>query len=108
MEVTLPFLIFHFEPHFGHRDAWVGEGELVKEVILHLCFAFTFMSCYYYVQAHFVMFSGLLGPLFYKAVILYSLLFQNLDPIFAIKLFVVLPNLWFEKLKFCPILLMLE
>ena len=80
MEVTLPSLIFHFEPHFGHRDAWVGEGELVKEVILHLCFAFTFMSCYYYVQAHFVMFSGLLGPLFIKAVILYSLLFQNLDP----------------------------
>ena len=61
MEVTLPYLIFHFEPHFEHRDAWVGEGELVKEVILHLCFAFTFMSCYYYVQAHFVMFSGLLG-----------------------------------------------
>ena len=66
MEVTLPYLIFHFEPHFGHRDAWVGEGELVKEVILHLCFAFTFMSCYFYVQAHFVMFSGLLGPLFIK------------------------------------------
>ena len=66
MEVTLPSLIFHSEPHFGHRDAWVGEGELVKEVILHLCFAFVFMLCYYFVQAHFVMFSGLLGPLSIK------------------------------------------
>ena len=60
MEVTLPSLIFHFEPHFGHRDAWVGGGELVKEV------DFAFMLCYYFVQAHFVMFNGLLGPLFIK------------------------------------------
>ena len=66
MEVTLPSLIFHSEPHFGHRDAWVGEGELAKEMILDLCFAFTFMLCYYFVQAHFVMFSGLLGPLSIK------------------------------------------
>ena len=34
--------------------------------ILHLCFAFVFMLCYYFVQAHFVMFSGLLGPLSIK------------------------------------------
>ena len=60
MEVTLPSLIFHSEPHFGHRDAWVGEGELVKEV------HFAFMLSYYFVQAHFVMFSGLLGPLSIK------------------------------------------
>ena len=32
-------------------------GELAKEV------AFVFMFCYYFVQAHFVMFSGLLGSL---------------------------------------------
>ena len=32
-------------------------GELVKEV------NFVFMFCYYFLQAHFVMFSGLLGPL---------------------------------------------
>ena len=32
-------------------------GELAKEV------DFVFMFCYYFVQAHFVMFSGLLGPL---------------------------------------------
>ena len=35
-------------------------GELVKEV------NFVFMFCYYFVQAHFVMFSGLLGPLSIK------------------------------------------
>ena len=35
-------------------------GELVKEV------DFVFMLCYYFVQAHFVMFSGLLGPLSIK------------------------------------------
>ena len=50
-------------------------GELAKEV------DFVFMFCYYFVQAHFVMFSVLLaGSPFYKAVILYNLLFQNLDP----------------------------
>ena len=76
-------------------------GELAKEV------NFVFMSCYYYVQAHFLMFSGLLGPLSIK-LLYYSLLFQNLDPFLQQKLFVVLPNLWFEKLKLCPILLMLD
>ena len=35
-------------------------GELAKEV------DFIFMFCYYFVQAHFVMFSGLLGPLSIK------------------------------------------
>ena len=54
------------------------------------------------------MFSGLLGPLSMKAVILYSLLFQNLGPFLQQKLFVVLPNLWFEKLKLSAILLMLD
>ena len=37
-----------------------GGGELPKEV------DFVCMFCYYFVQAHFVMFSGLLGPLFIK------------------------------------------
>ena len=65
MEVTVPSLIFYSEPHFGHRDAWVGGGgggggELAKEV------DFVFMFCYYFVQAHFVMFSSLLGPLSIK------------------------------------------
>ena len=35
-------------------------GELAKEV------DFVFMFCYYFVKAHFVMFSGLLGPLSIK------------------------------------------
>ena len=62
MEVTLPSLIFHSEPHFGHRDVWVGGGggELEKEVDC------VFMFCYYFVQSHFVMFSGLLDPLSIK------------------------------------------
>ena len=37
-----------------------SEGELAKEV------AFVFMFCYYFVQVHFVMFSGLLGSLSIK------------------------------------------
>ena len=53
------------------------------------------------------MFSGLLGPLSIKLLYL-QLTFSKFGPVFAIKLFVVLPNLWFEKLKFCPILLMLD
>ena len=47
-------------------------GELAKEV------AFTFMFCYYFVQACDV--QWLVGFPFYKAVIPYNLLFQNLDP----------------------------
>ena len=62
-------------------------GELSKEV------TFVFMFCYYFVQAHFVMFSGLLGSLFYKSVILNSLLFQNLDPLLQPKFLCVLPSL---------------
>ena len=81
MEVTLPSLIFHSEPHFGHRDAWVGGGggggggELVKEV------DFAFMLCFcIYALLLFCDVQWLAGSPFYKAVILYSLLFQNLDP----------------------------
>ena len=49
----------------------------------------------------------LAGSPFYKAVILYNLLFQIWTHL-VIKIFVVLPNLWFEKLKLCPILLILD
>ena len=56
-------------------------GELVKEV------AFVFMFCYYFVQTHFVMFSGLLGSLYIKV-----LLFQNLDPLLKPKFLCVLPS----------------
>ena len=58
-EVTLPSKNFQSEPHFGHRDVWVG-GELAKEV------TFVFILLYHFKQAHFVMFSGLLGPLSIK------------------------------------------
>ena len=108
MEVTLPSLIFHSEPHFGHRDVWVGGEELVKEV------DFSFMLCFFiytlllFCASPFCDVQWLAGSPFYKAVILYSLLFKNLDPFLQHKLFVVLPNLWFEKLKLCPILLMLD
>ena len=61
-------------------------GQLAKEM------AFVFMFCYYFVQAYFVMFSGLLGSLFYKGVILNSLLFQNLDPLLQQNFLCVLPS----------------
>ena len=76
-------------------------GELVKEV------DFAFMLCYYFVQAHFVMFSGLLGPLPIK-LLYFTAYFFKFGPVFVTYFFVVLPNLWFEKLKLCPILLMLD
>ena len=78
MEVALPYLIFHSEPHFGHRDAWVGGGggggELVKEV--DFCIYALLLFC----ASPFCDVQWLAGSPFYKAVILYSLLFQNLDP----------------------------
>ena len=61
-------------------------GELEKEV------AFVFMFCYYFVHAHFVMFSWLVGFPFHKGVILNSLLFQNLDPLLPSKFLCVLPS----------------
>ena len=45
-------------------------GELVKEV------DFAFMLCYYFVQAHFVMFSGLLGPLSIKLLYITAYFFK--------------------------------
>ena len=47
-----------------------GGGELAKEV------DFVFMSCYYYVQTHFVMFSGLLGPLSMKLLYITAYFFK--------------------------------
>ena len=49
-------------------------GELVKEV------AFVFMFCYYFEQAYFMMFSGLLGSLPIKLLYYTAYFFQNLDP----------------------------
>ena len=107
MEVTLPSLIFHSEPHFGHRDAWVGGGGGGGGRISKgsgLCIYALLVFC----ASPFCDVQWLAGSPFYKAVIYYSLLFQNLDPFLQQKLFVVLPNLWFEKLKLCPIILMLD
>ena len=47
---------FPFRAPFRTPRCLGWGGELVKEV------DFVFMFCYYFVQAHFVMFSGLLGP----------------------------------------------
>ena len=85
-----------------------GGGRISKRSgFLHLCFDFVFMLYYYFVQTHFVMFSGLLGPLSTK-LLYFTAYFFKIWTHLVIKIFVVLPNLWFEKLKFCPILLMLD
>ena len=78
MEVTLPSLIFHF----GHRDVWVGgrvskgSGFCIYALLVFCARPFCDVQC-------------LAGSPFYEAVILYSLLFQNLGPFLQ-------PNfLWF-------------
>ena len=76
-------------------------GELAKEV------AFVFVLLFF-CASPFCDVQWLVGLPFYKAVILNSLLFQNLDPLLQPKFLCVLPNLWFEKLKLCPIILMLD
>ena len=58
-------------------------GELAKEVV------FIFMFCYYFVQAHFVMFSGLLGPISIK-LLYHAAFFFKIWTHFAINFF-----LWF-------------
>ena len=55
-------------------------GELAKEV------AFVFMFCYYFVHAHFVMFSGLLGPLSIKLLYFTAYFFKS-GPILYSKFF---------------------
>ena len=60
-------------------------GELSKEV------AFIFILLYYFVKAHFVMFSGLLGPLSIK--LLYeTAYFFKIWTHFATKILGVLPS----------------
>ena len=61
-------------------------GELAKEV------AFVFMFCCYFEQAHFCYVQWLAGFPFYKAVILYNLLFQNLDPFCKKNFLCVVPS----------------
>ena len=62
-------------------------GELAKEV------AFVFMFCYYFEQAYFMMFSGLLGSLSIKLLYYTVYFFQNLDP-FCNKIFCVFCLTW--------------
>ena len=57
-------------------------GELAKEV------DFCIYVFYYFVQAHFVMFSGLLGPLSIK-LLYFTAYFSKFGPLFATKNFVV-------------------
>ena len=99
---------FPFRTPFRTPRCLGWGGELVKEVDFAFMLCFCIYALLLFCASPICNVQWLAGSLFYKAVILYSLLFQNLDPFFAIKLFVVLPNLWFEKLKFCPILLMLD
>ena len=54
------FSNFPFRAPFRTPRCLGWGGELLKEV------DFAFMLCYYFVQAHFVMFSGLLGPISIK------------------------------------------
>ena len=62
-------------------------GELAKEV------DFVFILLYYFEQAHFVMFSGLLGPLSIK-LLYYTAYFFKIWTHFATKIFLcVLPSL---------------
>ena len=60
-------------------------GELAKEV------AFVFILLYHFEQAHFVMFSGLLGPLSIK-LLYYTTYFFKIWTRFATKILCVLPS----------------
>ena len=67
-------LIFQSEPHFGHRDVWVG-GKVIEGS------GFCIYSFVLFCESHFFDVQWLAGSPFYKAVILYNLFFfQNLDP----------------------------
>ena len=61
------------EPHFGHRDVWVG-GRVSKGSGFCIYVLLSFCS------SPFCDVQWLAGSPFYKVVILYSLLFQNLGP----------------------------
>ena len=61
-------------------------GKLSKEV------AFVFILLYYFVQAHFFMFSGLLGPVSINLLYHAALFFKNLDPFLQPKFLCVLPS----------------
>ena len=76
-------------------------GELAKEVAFFIYVLLLFCA------SPFCDVQWLVGFPFYKGVILNSLIFQNLDPLLPPKFLCVLPSSYFEKLKICPIILML-
>ena len=61
-------------------------GELSKEV------AFVFILLYHFEQAHFVIFSGLLGSLSTKLLYHTAYFLKNLDPFLQPKYLCVLPS----------------
>ena len=77
-------------------------GDLAKEV------AFVFILVYYFMHAHFVMFSGLLSPLSIKLLYFTAYFFKIWTRFCNPKFLCVLPNLQVGKFKICPILLMLD
>ena len=57
-----------------------GGGELVKEVVFAFMLCFCIYALLLFCASPFCDVQWLAGSPFYKVVILYSLLFQNLDP----------------------------
>ena len=70
------FFNFPFRAPFRTPRCLGWGGELAKEV------DFVFMFCYYFVQAHFVMFSGLLGLLSIKLLYFTAYFFKIWAPFF--------------------------
>ena len=90
-DVSLPSLTFQSEPHCGQRDIWWGGGgggggEVSEGSDMYLGF------CFYFEQAHFVMFSGLLVVLFVKLLYCTTYFFQNWTHFAPFFFFWVLPN----------------
>ena len=81
---------------------WGRGGELTKEV----AFIFVFLLLFW--ASPFCDVQWLPGFPFCEAVILYSLLFKKLDPFCTLFFFVFCLTCGFEKLKLCPIILMLD
>ena len=77
-------------------------GELSKEV------AFVFILLYHFEQAHFLMFSGLLGTLSIKLLYNTAYFFSKYGPILQPKFLWFCLTCRFGKFKICPIILMLD
>ena len=80
MEVTLPYLIFHSEPHFGHRDVWVG-GRVIKGS------GFCIYALLVFCASPFCDVQWLAGSPFYESCYTLQLTFSKFGPVFATKTF---------------------